>query len=348
MTNFIEIRKRVSALDPELPLRAKHPTQLALGAAWLAIALALGVWNLARETNWAIQLLSGIGIGIALSVLTFFNHELLHGSIVKSRRLAHVLAYPGFFVFALSPELWITWHNHLHHYHANQTGGYDPDLAGDWNRLKNRKIGPPLVKYLMPGAGHPLVHVFNTMAFSLQCLNVTWLRSRERPELYRSMNRGLMVAETLAYYAIWIALFVALPFGKFFFLLLVPAAIVNAVVFNTVGLPHNMRPLTEDNLPMAATITLESPRIVNWMFFNFSYHIEHHVFPEANHSILPRIGAHLRREYSEEYTAVPHGRAIRAFYSTPRAYFDADHLFYPDTGEKVDLAKLRRDGFRRR
>jgi fatty acid desaturase len=341
---FLSIRKRVLESDPGILLQEKFPIQLGVGALWIVVAAGIAYANTRYELSIPLRVLSSLGIGLSLSILTFFNHELLHGSIVRSPRLAHLLAYPGFFVFALSPEIWKAWHNQLHHFNTNRTGGLDPDLAGDWNRLKNRKIGPTLVK-LLPGSGHPASYLFNTIVFTAQCANVTWLRSREAPELYRSMNRTRAYAETLAYYAIWLALLFVLPFGQSLFLLIIPAAIVNVVVFNYVGLPHNMRPLAHRNDPLATTLSLESPSIVNRLFFHFSLHSEHHIFPEANHSYLPRVREILRREFPNEYRSIPHGRAIRLFYSTPRAYFDDTHLFYPETGREIDLLALAKNGF---
>ena len=340
---FIAIRKRVLELDPSIQIQKKHPTQLLAGAFWLAVAIVIIVANLQQDLSIPLRILSSVGIGLSLAILTFFNHEILHGSIVPMK-LAQILAYPGFFVFSLSPELWKTWHNHLHHYNANKPGGLDPDLAGDWNRLKNRKIGRLLIK-LLPGSGHPASFLFNCIAFSAQCANVTWLRSREEPGFYKSMNRKRVVLETLVYYALWITLFVVLPFSQFFFLLVIPTAIVNNIVFNYVGLPHNMRPLSQTNHPLETTLTLESPKFINLLFFNFSLHTEHHVFPEANHSALARVREVLLREYPEEYCSVPHGQAIRAFYSTPRAYLDDQHLFDPETNRKVNLLELRKSGF---
>ena len=42
------------------------------------------------------------------------------------------------FVYGLSPDLWIIWHNHAHHGHTN-TAEHDPDTFGTLERfLMNR------------------------------------------------------------------------------------------------------------------------------------------------------------------------------------------------------------------
>lgn len=339
MTHFHALRKRILELDPSIRLQEKFPSQVAIAALWYALIGALAWVNLTRELPLLARAASSLVIGLAFSSMAFFNHELLHGSVVKSRRLAHWLSYPGFFMLALSPELWKTWHNHLHHFNTNQMGGRDPDLAGDWPRLRERKIGRLVLK-LLPGSGHPGSFVFMFLAFTAQCLNVTWIRSRELPELYRTMDRRRVVIETLAYYAVWLALIIALPFPQFVTLLLVPLFITNAVIINYVGVPHNMRPLSQENLPLHTAISLKSPKIVDWIYFNFSHHCEHHIFPEANQRYLPRVREILLREYAGEYCLVPHAEAIRHFYTTPRAYLDDHHLFDPGSDRKVNLIEL--------
>lgn len=339
MTNFHSLRKRLLELDPSIDLRKKFPLQLGIAGAWYALIGALAWINLTQELSVALRLLSSLIIGLAFSALAFFNHELLHGSVVRSRRLAHGISYPGFFMISLSPELWKTWHNHLHHFNTNQLGGLDPDLAGDWPRLQQRKIGRLVLK-LLPGSGHWGSLFFMFFAFSAQAANVTWIRSRELPELYRPMSRRRVVIETLTYYAIWLSLFIALPLDQFFFLLLIPMMITNAVIINYVGVPHNMRPLSQENLPLHTAISLKSSKIIDWMYFNFSHHCEHHIFPEANQHYLPRVRELLIREYPREYCLVPHAEALRMFYSTPRAYLDDHHLFDPESDHKVNLIEL--------
>lgn len=347
-TEFTMLRKKILEVDPSVKFQKKYPWHALFGIALMAviggiIALNLQVASTGNELDWPVKLASSLILGIAFSSLAFFNHELLHGSMVKSMTLMRILAYPGFFILAMSPELWRVWHNQLHHFNTNQTGGADPDLAGDWGRLKERKIGRFVVK-LLPG-GTIFSVLFSCVAFSLQCVNVAWVRSLERPKLYAGMSRLRVNLETFSYYAMWAAIAVLLPFQQFFYLFLIPLFITNAVIINFVGVPHNMRPLSMENQPLLTAISLKSPGWVNGLTFNFSFHCEHHIFPEANHRYLPQIHEVLKKSYPNDYKYVPYLTALRALYTTPRAYFDDNHLFNPDTGEKVNLHELARTRF---
>ncbi|MBL7714419.1 MAG: fatty acid desaturase [Bdellovibrionales bacterium] len=343
--DFISLRKKVLELDPGLPFQKKYPGHIVFGLGWMCFVAAVITVNLTYDLSLGLKLLSSLALGIAFSSLAFFNHELLHGTMIKSTFWMHVLAYPGFFILALSPELWRTWHNQLHHFNTNQLGGMDPDLAGDWQRLKDLGIRKRTVD-ILPGGNNFLAAIFMVIAFNLQCLNVTWVRSKERPKIYASMNRTLVNIESLAYYAIWIALAVILPFEQFLYLFLIPLFFTNSVIINFVGVPHNMRPLSKENRPLLTTISLKVPRIVNWLAMNFCYHCEHHIFPEANHKFLPRVHTVLVKEYSDQYYFVPYFKALAALYTSPRAYFDEDHLFNPHTGEKTNMHQMARERFR--
>ncbi|MCM0605636.1 MAG: fatty acid desaturase [Xanthomonadaceae bacterium] len=339
MTEFNELRRNITAIDRSISIHKKFPLQIFIGVFWMALIAGMIALNLKYELPLTISILSSLIIGIAFSVLNFFNHELLHGSMTRSLPLMRLMSYPGFFILCLSAELWRTWHNQLHHFNTNQLGGVDPDLAGDWDRLKNRKLGKLILK-MIPGWRSWPSYIAMPVIFSAQCINVTWVRSRERPKLYSSMSRKRVVTETLIYYLIWAVLLFTLSFQHFFFLFLIPMGITNIVIINYVGLPHNMRPLSQDNKPLLTAISLKSPWILDLIFFNFGHHCEHHVFPEANHTYLPRVRKILLKEYPHDFHLVTHWKALQAFYKTPRAYLDHDHLFDPTTLRKVNLTKL--------
>jgi fatty acid desaturase len=335
------LRKEILRLDPDLKIGKRSLLPFIVAAIAVSLIYSGARLILAGEHSVIPELGASLAMGFGFSLLCFFNHELLHGSVLRSKKIARVLAYPGFFIFCISPELWRVWHNELHHRHTNQLDGLDPDLAGDWPRMKQKRHGTLMVDAL-PGSGHPLSFIFIFFLFSLQAANVLWLRSRERPELYRGMNRRRVVLETLAFYLAWIVLLASLPLSKSIFLLLIPLATANWIVFNYVGLPHGMRPLSngaDDTL--GTTISLKSPRLINFLFLNFSLHVEHHLFPMASSTVLPRIQEVLLRHFKEEYVLVDHWKALRIYHSTPRAYADPTHLVYPRSKRAVDLIALR-------
>ena len=64
---------------------------------------------------WFTVPLLSLVIGACFAGLTFVGHEPLHGGDRARPRWRHVVGWIGFLPFALSPRLWIAWHNRVHH-----------------------------------------------------------------------------------------------------------------------------------------------------------------------------------------------------------------------------------------
>ena len=84
--------------------------------------LALSAWQL----PWFARLLLSLVMGCSFAGLTFLGHEVLHGAIVRGKKLRRVIGWFGFLPFVVSPRLWEAWHNRVHLHHTNQPG-QDPD-----------------------------------------------------------------------------------------------------------------------------------------------------------------------------------------------------------------------------
>src|SRR5882724_7314487 len=53
--------------------------------------------------------------------------SLLNGGVVRGRAAIRVVGWLGFLPFCISPQLWMGWHNRVHHNHCGQPG-VDPDM----------------------------------------------------------------------------------------------------------------------------------------------------------------------------------------------------------------------------
>ena len=352
--HYTDIRKEILAAHPEFhAVRGrKHPEQLLYGLGWLALIVALSIVLGRRPVSGPTSMIlfsAGSGVlGLAYAALGFFTHELMHGTMLRSKKWTLRLAYPGFAIFCLSPRLWDTWHNQLHHFNTNKPGE-DPDSIFTIERINAIPHGRKILKYF-PGSRHPLSAFFVVSAFSVQVLNVLWLRSRNEPEfahLYARMDRPRIVRETFFLYGLWILGAILLGPLHFLFILVIPALIANAFIVSYISILHTTRPLSDTNRPLVTTISVRSPRIFDWLFFHFSHHVEHHVFPESNHRYYPAMQRALKNAYAEDYNHLDHGNAIALTFSTPSVYRDREHLFDPDGGRTVDLVGLKRSGFRR-
>jgi len=86
---------------------------------------------------------------------------------------------------------------------------------------------------------------------------------------------------------------------------------------------HLLCPLTEINDPLANSLSLRVPRILDLLHLNFSYHTEHHIFPGLNSSYYPQVRRLLQEHYPERYQLLDGSEAWRLLLSTPRHYRDS-------------------------
>lgn len=65
------------------------------------------------------------------------------------------------------------------------------------------------------------------------------------------------------------------------------------------------------------------------LHLNFSYHVEHHLYPTSGYKTFPAIRAALERRYPDKYVALSWGAAVRLLFSCPLAVKDANTLAHP-------------------
>lgn len=91
-------------------------------------------------------------------------------------------------------------------------------------------------------------------------------------------------------------------------------------------------------------MSLRSYPVLDRLHFRFSHHIEHHFLPKMSHSMAPRVRQWLEQNEPERYMAMPHGKALKMLYSTPRVYKSSTELVDPNDETRVlDLLPLQRE-----
>src|SRR5262249_59809308 len=104
------------AVRGDLPARAFALEPRRLG--WLVLyagVAAGGIAAIAAGIPWPLALLASVVIAHSFAGMAFVAHETLHGSVVKDMRLRKLAGGVGFGPVAISPTLWIAWHNRVHH-----------------------------------------------------------------------------------------------------------------------------------------------------------------------------------------------------------------------------------------
>jgi len=322
----------VRTIRPHLKRGVFHPARSRLW--WLPthlliITLCIGALQ-QRIVPWILAPIVSLVIGLSYAGLTFLAHETLHGAIVRGPRLRYLVGWLGFSPFVVSPRLWVSWHNRVHHGNT-QLEGKDPDAYPTLHEYRKSRmirlatwIAPGLRR--LRGASTPLI------GFSVQSIHML-LEARVRGFL-SAKQQAYAVAETLLGVASWTALGVTMGGVIFVFAFVLPLLVANAIVMSFILTNHSLSPLTETNDPLRNSLSVTTPRIVEWLTLGFGYHVEHHLFPAMSARHAPNVCALLRAHYPGRYQSMPLCRATAALHSSARVYKDATTLIDPRSGRE--------------
>ncbi|HKY16134.1 MAG TPA: fatty acid desaturase, partial [Microthrixaceae bacterium] len=169
--------------------------------------------------------------------------------------------------------------------------------------------------------------------FTFHAQVVLWIQSKYL-KTFKGLNRRRAIIDTFAFVAAWgVVAWLAGPVGAIF-VILVPLIVANATVMSYIATNHFMRPQSASNDPLVNSMSVTSPKIVDLVHNNFSYHVEHHLFPRMSPSRAPRVRQWLKANEATRYVSPPHWLAVSYLYKTPRVYLDATTLCDPDNPER--------------
>lgn len=320
-------REYVTELRKLLPPVCFRP--VAYRALWIipyiAIAAA-GTWAITRETGpFALKAAFSLLIGVAFGSLGFLGHEILHGAVVSRRWIADLLGGVCLLPSAIAPSLWRYWHN-LQHHGNTQIEGKDPDAYSTLENYHRR----PALRIL-----HRIVPVRSVLFFAL--LSV-WLSVHAGIVLSHTLprvdarRRLLLLVETMIPAGFWAALGLWLGWANFVLFYLVPALIGNFIVMAYIATNHLLNPLLEDDDPLAGSLTVRVPKLLNVVHSNFSLHTEHHIFPAMSAKYYPMVQKLIKQLWPDRYHEMSLWRALGVLWRTPRLYLDNVRLVDPRSG----------------
>jgi fatty acid desaturase len=310
---------------------------------WLPVHLATISLSMAALASglvpvWLAPLLSLL-IGLSFAGLTFLGHEALHGAVLRNLRLRKLVGWVGFLPFAVSPRLWIAWHNRVHHGNTNRAG-VDPDAYPTLDVYGQSRAVRLATDYGAPGRRRLRGALSLLIGFSVQSTHMLLVARRQgflSPREYR-----WAVGETLLGVALWSALAVAIGPVAFLLAFGLPLVVANIVVMSLILTNHSLSPLTGVNDPLANSLSVTAPRWVEWLTLGFGFHVEHHLFP----AMSGRHGAHvrdlLRARFPEQYQSMPLFRALLALHRSPRVYKTPTTLVDPRSGSEWPALGVKR------
>jgi fatty acid desaturase len=323
-----------SELKPHLPKSAFEPARSRL--LWLPVHVAvitLGWLSVANHwLPWPCWPLVSLLVGCSFAGLAFVAHETLHGAIVRQKTLRHLVGFLAFLPFALSPRLWVAWHNRMHHGNANRPG-VDPDAYPTLLEHRQSVVVRVSTDYFGIGRGRLRGLTSLLIGFHAQSAHVLFLAWQRRYLARREFAFALL--ETLFGVALWALLLVVAGPTAFLVGYVLPALVGNAIVMGYIFTNHALSPHTEVNDPLANSLSVTVPKVVDFLTMRFGFHVEHHLFPWMSSRHAPIVRDLVRARWPERYQSMPLSQALLAVHRTPRVYEDHGTLVDPTTGQRV-------------
>ncbi|HXQ41480.1 MAG TPA: fatty acid desaturase, partial [Candidatus Udaeobacter sp.] len=152
-------------------------------------------------------------------------------------------------------------------------------------------------------------------AFSSQPERLSLVTAVPRYSLKERLAIALELAIILALQvAVWflVAHASAHPLLAYLFAVPLPVVIMSAFVSFYFFTNHGLKPVSDDADVLAGSTSIAVPRLFNWLHSNFSYHVEHHLFPAMSSDYYPLVGDLLRRHFGQHYHRMTAGDAWAA------------------------------------
>jgi fatty acid desaturase len=283
---------------------------------------------------WPVAVLLSLLIGNAYASVFFFGHEVGHGSVAKRLWLRELILYGTMLIFLVSPRFWRIWHNQIHHGYTNEEQR-DPDNFGTLNDFCRYRATRWAVR-LAPGGGRLLGILALFTGFTLHAQGVLWVKSRRLPGFER-IQRWRGAVDSAAMLGFWIALSVLVGGRVSLYVVWLPMLVANAVIMSYIFTNHLLRPLRASNDPLETSMSVRTMRLLDWLHFNFSHHVEHHMFPTISSEYAPHVRAKLQQLAKERYLSPSHWQALMMLFRTPRVHVARDRLFDPWRGTSIEI-----------
>jgi fatty acid desaturase len=319
------------AIRPELPAATFAPARSRV--LWLPthiIIITALAWAVTTgHLPWFLWPAVSLVIGCSLAGTVFLGHETLHGGVIHGKLAIRVVGWFCMLPFTLSPQLWMAWHNRVHHNHCGQPG-IDPDMYPTLDEYRTQPAARIMADYF--GIGRQRLMGFLSLLFGFTGQSTQMLfRARKAGYLTPRLHRRALLESALGW-AFWIAVAIVVGFVPFIFIYLLPLVVANSIVMMFIMTNHNLSPLTPINDPLVNSLSVTLPPLLEWLTLGFGFHVEHHLFPAASTRHGAAIRDQLRAQFGARYQSMAMGRALRQLYRTARVYRDNTTLIDPPSG----------------
>ena len=300
----------VRLLKPLLPQSAFEPAPRKLIPAGIHMMVIVAGWlsfRFVRPVYWPILT---IVIGHSLACLAFLAHELSHRSIIRDSKMIRRLELLFWGLNFFPPTLWDKLHNESHHARPNTTE--DPDRRFLLCEKSPATAAFGAIFFPHKGLKYNVLCLMQFVTYILRHAVAVFYIGGKKPSVntykpkYAKADRLKIFGEILLIALLQWVVFLAVGRSWPAYILASPLAIVftSAVVMIYVFTNHFLNPLGDGTDPVKATTSVIVPILFDRMHFNFSYHTEHHLFPNMNSEYYPALSRLLAERFGQDYNRI--------------------------------------------
>lgn len=319
----------IKQLLPREIFKPYWPRMFPIVLTWL-LGVGTVVFVCMTHLPWYLDLPLSLLIGYCWSIGGLFAHELLDGSVIRSKRSQNIIGFFCLLPYLISPTFWRFWHNNLHHSHTQRTLR-DPDAFPTLKIYKQSRLLQWMYPFT-PGSRKKRSYLYFFFWFSLNA-QIVQHYSRYRNRIFEKMNHRQVNIELGLAIAIHFAAFLLVGPWHWLWAVVVPFLFMNYLPFSYISTNHNLSPLTPDNDPLINSLTVTNHPILEYLHINFGYHVEHHLYPTLSGAHLKKVHHLLKTHHPDRYLCMPKWKAICSLYQTARIYKDSYTLINPLTGK---------------
>ena len=343
-------------LRPLLPTKAFEPDSSKLIVLLVNAAILLVGWGIAAQLDhWPKALLwlylpFAVVMGNCVITLLFVGHDMMHGSVIRNRRLVRVITLFSQAVLWMPPTLWKHIHNQTHHNRTNSLK--DPDrnfLYREPNSLGKRAqdIITPSSTVTVPGLMLGMLTAWSLYTLR-HVIAVLFFSQKECPHVpaqvtVKPAERFQIAAEFAFIVVLHLSLLAYLRFDpiKLILAYFLPIGLGYGGMIFYIYTNHLFCRMTSINDPLVNSVSLKVPKFFDLLHCNFSYHTEHHIFPGLNSDYYPLVRESLAKLYPERMRYVMTVKeAWQLLLTTPRHYL-TETMFTDWNGiERVSCPRL--------
>ncbi len=276
-------------------------------------------------------------IGHSLMCVVFLAHELSHNTILRQPILRYPLEVLLWGLNLIPATMWRRLHNQSHHIHSNTLR--DPDRFflkaeleapdGRPRRWYTRWFFP----HRLTTRWNPLVG-FHFVTYVLRHALAVFYPRDLRPSVvtykpsYTAKHRLRILGEITIIVGLQYGIFLAVGSDWLAYAFASPIAILFTSTFamTYIWTNHYLHGLYEIHDPVAGSTSVEVPKLFDWLHSNFSYHTEHHLFPNVNADYYPLVSRLLIEYYPHRYHRVPITQAWRLLWQGEPFIQEEEHI----------------------